>query len=66
MEEAVADAAADVAKAAVAPVCCKALAMKHAVSEAVFAECVCWKAPLCKAGLSKVAAAELVVWKALL
>ena len=53
-------------KSAVAPVCCKALVVKHAVSEAVSAELVCWKAPLCKAVLSKAAAATLVVCKALL
>ena len=39
-------------KAAGAPGSCKALAVKHAVSEAVSAELVCWKAPLCKAVLS--------------
>ena len=45
-EEAVAGAVAIVVKAAIAPVSCKALAVKHAVSEAVAAEFVGWQAPL--------------------
>ena len=53
-------------KAAVAPVSCKALVVKHAVSEAVSAELVCWKAPLCKAGLSATGFAEAEFWKALI